>query len=79
MNTRYLRHRQTFLADADIPNDIIILPHDNTNNENTDEDSGDDKHILINNLPADRSRAAAEVLVHENNESDSEDDIPLSI
>ncbi|KAK9732100.1 hypothetical protein QE152_g13121 [Popillia japonica] len=58
---------------------IVILPPDNANNENTDEDSDDDEHISINNLPADQLRAEAEVLVHENNESDSEDDIPLSI
>ncbi|KAK9679715.1 Transposase IS4 [Popillia japonica] len=40
--------------DADIPNDIVILRPDNANNENTDEDSGDDEHISINNLPADQ-------------------------
>lgn len=79
---------------SEIPKNIVIFPPDNANQDLTDEDSGEEDDIQINNLPGSQLRAEAEVLesVHELNDLpsvshitaeseiwDSEDDLPLSV
>ncbi|KAJ8914213.1 hypothetical protein NQ315_002840 [Exocentrus adspersus] len=44
-----------------IPNEIIIFPPEN--NALTDEDSGDESNVEINNLPGGQLRAAAELVL----------------
>lgn len=66
-----------------IPEEIIIFPPED--NENTDEDSGEEDNVEINNLPGRQLRATAEVKLPEtlldsqqSDEFDSDDDLPLS-
>nr|CAI5860738.1 unnamed protein product [Callosobruchus analis] len=70
----------------DSPSDIVIVPPENANNENTDEDSGDEDDVILDNLPGSQLLAEAEVL-HDSTAADtevsadgfdSEDDLPLS-
>lgn len=66
--------------DDRIPNEIIIFPPDS--DAITDEDSGDETHVDISNLPGRQLRADAEVKfcnIGSDNESDSEFDLPLSL
>ncbi|CAH1972734.1 unnamed protein product [Acanthoscelides obtectus] len=65
---------------------IAVLPPVNANEYNTDEDSGDENEVDINNLPGSQLMAEVEV-VFENKGSnqttvesdfDSDDDLPLS-
>lgn len=74
----------------DIPSSICIFPPDH--DDNTDEDSGEEDSVNINNLPGNQLTAEAEVIeseAAENSDStasqnepdestDSEDNIPLS-
>lgn len=69
----------------DIPDSITIFPPDNANGAVTDEDSGEDDSVSIDNLPGRQLRAQAEINCkdppHQEDEeesSDEEDDIPLS-
>lgn len=72
--------------DNDPPDNIVIFPPENANDDNTDEDSGDEENVQISNLPGRQLRAEAEVLqddceaagVATTDTSDSEDDLPLS-
>nr|CAI5859413.1 unnamed protein product [Callosobruchus analis] len=70
----------------DSPSDIVIVPPENANNENTNEDSGDEDDVILDNLPGSQLLAEAEVL-HDSTAADtevsadgfdSEDDLPLS-
>ncbi|KAK4876658.1 hypothetical protein RN001_009164 [Aquatica leii] len=75
---------------ADIPDEIVIFPPENANDCITDEDSGDENDVVLNNLPGCQLRANAEVRIDRNQEdvmanpdevnqeSESEDDLPLS-
>ncbi|XP_036327532.1 uncharacterized protein LOC118740145 [Rhagoletis pomonella] len=57
------------------PRNITIFPPDNANAEITDEDSGDEEIVTLNNLPGSQLRASAEI---EYMSSDSDDDdVPL--
>ncbi|KAK4877693.1 hypothetical protein RN001_010199 [Aquatica leii] len=47
--------------------DIAILPPTNANDDLTDEDSGDEQDLSINNLPASQLLAEAELFSHELN------------
>ncbi|CAH1963883.1 unnamed protein product [Acanthoscelides obtectus] len=69
-----------------IPDTIAVLPPVNANEYNTDEDSGDENEVDINNLPGSQLMTEVEV-VFENKGSnqttvesdfDSDDDLPLS-
>nr|CAI5825389.1 unnamed protein product [Callosobruchus analis] len=67
----------------DSPSDIVIVPPENANNENTDEGSGDEDDVILEYLPGSQLLAEAEVL-HDSTAAvstdgfDSEDDLPLS-
>ncbi|CAH1984377.1 unnamed protein product [Acanthoscelides obtectus] len=72
--------------DVLIPDTIAALPPVNANEYNTDEDSGDENEVDINNLPGSQLMIEVEV-VFENKGSnqttvesdfDSDDDLPLS-
>lgn len=79
---------------ADIPNEIILFPPDNANEYNTDEDSGDENDVVLNNLPGSQLRGIVEVSMGKNQEDrkesedviddvtvdnwNSDDDLPLS-
>lgn len=78
--------------DAEIPNNIYILPPENANEEITDEDSGDEETVNMNNLPGSQLRAEVQVSFEERTQTpepqtpelesdlwDSEDDLPLSV
>ncbi|CAH1980196.1 unnamed protein product [Acanthoscelides obtectus] len=69
-----------------IPDTIAVLPPFNANEYNTDEDSGDENEVDINNLPGSQLMTEVEV-VFENmgsnqttveSDFDSDDDLPLS-
>lgn len=60
----------------EIPDEIVILPPDNANDPNTDEDSGEEDDIVVNNLPGAQLRAEAHVVFED--EWDSDDEKPLS-
>nr|CAH7761214.1 unnamed protein product [Callosobruchus chinensis] len=62
-----------------IPDEIIIFPPDD--GEVTDEDSGEEDNVVINNLPGAQLRTLAEVVlpnIEDVSDFDSEDDLPLS-
>lgn len=64
---------------VDIPEKIIIFPPENANEDReTDEDSGDENIVSLNNLPAPQLRAKAEVITLPNEEWESDDEKPLS-
>lgn len=63
--------------------EICIFPPINAADELTDEDSGDEDYLQIDNLPASQLRAPAEVVFEGRNaehtsSDDSDDDLPLS-
>ncbi|PSN38178.1 hypothetical protein C0J52_15048 [Blattella germanica] len=51
-------------SDPNIPEhiDITIFPPDNSNNDNTDESSGEEENANINNLPGSQLRVEAALL-----------------
>jgi len=53
---------------------IVMQPPDNACNSITDEDSGDEEHVTINNLPSSQLRGAAEVQVESDDNSDPADE-----
>ncbi|CAG4962968.1 unnamed protein product [Parnassius apollo] len=59
-----------------LPTQITIFPPENANADVTDEDSGDEEFVALQNLPGSQLRAPAEVTFHMS--SDEEDDVPLS-
>nr|CAH7751981.1 unnamed protein product [Callosobruchus chinensis] len=69
----------TNLDTDQIPDEIIIFPPDD--GEVTDEDSGEEDNVVINNLPGAQLRTLAEVVlpnIEDVSDVDSEDDLPLS-
>lgn len=72
------------------PDGIVLFPPDNANDENTDEDSGEEDFLTLNNLPGSHLRAEAEVFYDNGTPTDngecskediqweSEDDLPIS-
>nr|CAH7758611.1 unnamed protein product [Callosobruchus chinensis] len=62
--------------EALIPDGIVVLPPVNATDYNTDEDSGDENEVNINNLP--RSQLMTEAERCDNSDFDSDDDLPLS-
>lgn len=71
-------------ADDQSPIDVVIFPPDTANQDLTDEDSGDEELVNINNLPASQLRGPVEILhtnqdMNNQSESDSDDDVPLSV
>ncbi|KAK9752482.1 Transposase IS4 [Popillia japonica] len=66
--------------DTEIPEIITILPPENANADcDTDEDSGDEDLVVLNNLPGPQLTAEAEIQIKPSVEQwDSEDDKPLS-
>ncbi|CAG4937378.1 unnamed protein product [Parnassius apollo] len=59
-----------------LPTQITIFPPENANADVTDEDSGAEEFVALQNLPGSQLRAPAEVTFHMS--SDEEDDVPLS-
>nr|CAH7764837.1 unnamed protein product [Callosobruchus chinensis] len=60
-------------------NEVIVFPPDD--GEVTDEDSGEEDNVVINNLPGAQVRTLAEVVlpnIEDVSDFDSEDDLPLS-
>uniref|UniRef100_A0A6P7FX29 PiggyBac transposable element-derived protein 3-like n=1 Tax=Diabrotica virgifera virgifera TaxID=50390 RepID=A0A6P7FX29_DIAVI len=62
--------------DIDVPDSIAILPPENANDDVTDEDSGEEDNVDIENLPGCQLRAECQVSVP--NQSDSDDDKSLA-
>ncbi|KAK9752400.1 hypothetical protein QE152_g4220 [Popillia japonica] len=77
--------------EINLPDNIVIFPPENANEANTDEDSGDEDLVDINNLLGSQLRSEVEVLNNgdelESSQAeylsldnfDSEDDLPLSL
>jgi len=84
-----LEEAEKALNEDEIPDNIFIFPPEN--DENTDEDSGDENLVTINNLPGNQLRAEAEAqildkglienqeIIPESFAFDSDDDLPLSV
>ncbi|XP_049886088.1 piggyBac transposable element-derived protein 3-like [Pectinophora gossypiella] len=49
--------------EKEVPDSIIIMPPENCNAEVTDEDSGDEDVVLLQNLPGWQLRAPAVVVI----------------
>lgn len=60
---------------------MVIFPPETGNEDHTDEDSGDEEFVDLNNLPGSQLRAPVEIIGpnNSNSETDSDDDVPLSI
>ncbi|KAI4464044.1 piggybac transposable element-derived protein 4 [Holotrichia oblita] len=58
--------------------EIILYPPVNACEDQTDEDSGDEFDLSLNNLPGSQLGAVSEVKFHSDDEWSSDDDIPLS-
>nr|CAH7754554.1 unnamed protein product [Callosobruchus chinensis] len=56
------RQKRTNSRNNDPPSDIVIFPLETANNENTDEDSGDEEDVILDNLPGSQLIAEAEVV-----------------
>lgn len=69
-----------------LPDAIVLFPPNNANDDITDEDSGDDENVVMDNLPGSvlNSQAEASFRTDTTNidilptDSDSDDDIPLA-
>ncbi|KAK9693525.1 hypothetical protein QE152_g34150 [Popillia japonica] len=60
--------------------DIVLMAPENCLADLTDEDSGDENFVSIDNLPGSQLRAEAEVMEHLDEELwEEEDNIPLSL
>ncbi|KAK9744115.1 hypothetical protein QE152_g8089 [Popillia japonica] len=60
--------------------DLVLMPPENCLADLTDEDSGDENFVSIDNLPGSQLRAEAEVMEHLDEELwEEEDNIPLSL
>ncbi|KAI4463131.1 hypothetical protein MML48_4g00005195 [Holotrichia oblita] len=66
--------------DAQLPDLVVLFPTNNANAENTDEDSGEDDDVIIDNLPGSQLNAPVVAVYNqkEDDSYDSEDDVPLS-
>lgn len=64
----------------EIPKSVTIFPPDNSNDPVTDEDSGEEDNVVIDNLPGSQLRIECEVEaeVDSSNEWDSDDELPLA-
>lgn len=69
-------------SDDEVFGTIYIAPPDNANANVTDEDSGDEDNVGLNNLPGGQLRAEAEIRHFDINDyesdDDSDDNIPLA-
>ncbi|KAK4887144.1 hypothetical protein RN001_003415 [Aquatica leii] len=65
---------------SQLPDSVVLYPPINANGENTDEDSGEDDDVTMDNLPGSQLNAPAEAIYgqKEDNLYDSEDELPLS-
>lgn len=70
---------------ANLPDALVVFPPVNANDDVTDEDSGDDENVIMDNLPGSLLDSQAEpvfyadvVNIGEEGSEDSDDDIPLS-
>ena len=54
-----------------------MLPPENTCDDITDEDSGDENFVRPDNLPPSQLTAPAEIMPHITEDSDSEDNAPF--
>ncbi|KAK9688454.1 hypothetical protein QE152_g35313 [Popillia japonica] len=67
------------------PINLVIFPPETANEDHTDEDSGDEELVDLNNLPGSQLRAPAEIIdsneTNENYDSDTDldEDVPLSV
>lgn len=59
-----------------IPDSVIIFPPENHSADITDEDSGDENQVLLDNLPGSQLRAQAEIH-YGSSDSEEEDNLPL--
>ncbi|XP_036337526.1 piggyBac transposable element-derived protein 3-like, partial [Rhagoletis pomonella] len=64
--------------------EVCIFPPNNATGDLTDEDSGDEDYMQMDNLPASQLQAPAEVVFERKNDEstsseDSDDDLPLSL
>ncbi|KAK9694758.1 Transposase IS4 [Popillia japonica] len=73
------------VSEQKLPASITIFPPDNANGEITDEDSGEEDDVCIENLPGSQLRERAELnfdeptrLENTEDSSDEEDNFPLS-
>ncbi|XP_049886812.1 piggyBac transposable element-derived protein 3-like [Pectinophora gossypiella] len=64
--------------EEEVPDSIIIMPPENCNAEVTDEDSGDEDVVLLQNLPGWQLRAPAEIQREDSSDYSDNDDLPLS-
>ncbi|KAI4463212.1 ef-hand calcium-binding domain containing protein [Holotrichia oblita] len=66
--------------DAQLPDSVVLFPPDNANAGNTDEDSGEEDDVTIDNLPGSQLNAPVVAVYNqkEDDSFDSEDDVPLS-
>lgn len=68
-----------------VPDSVVVFPPINDNDDVTDENSGDDEYVVMDNLPGSLLQTQAEVIfnreTYENAEDtdDDEDEIPLVI
>ncbi|KAI4469575.1 helix-turn-helix psq domain [Holotrichia oblita] len=53
---------------SNIPDAIILYPPENANDYNTDEDSGEEDNVVLNNLPGSQLRGNVEVFINEDEE-----------
>lgn len=63
--------------EEEVPDSIVIMPPENCNAEVTDEDSGDEDFVLLQNLPGSQLRAPAEV-EHGDSSDDNDDYLSLA-
>ncbi|KAF5278244.1 hypothetical protein FQR65_LT15733 [Abscondita terminalis] len=59
------------------PDEIILFPPENANDDVTDCDSGDEEFSALNNLPGSQLRNNVEVKVRHKSDYDSDDDISI--
>jgi hypothetical protein len=62
---------------VEIPDSIVILPPENCNADVTDEDSGDENQVNLNNLPGSQLRAPGEACFRSERDSSDDEDVPL--
>lgn len=67
-----------------VPDSVVVFPPINANDDVADEDSGDDKYVVMDNLPGSSLQTQAEVIfnreIYENADDadDDKDEIPLA-
>lgn len=64
---------------VEVPNNVFIFPPVNANDCITDEDSGDDDNVIIDNLPGSQLKAESEMTANNYlDQFDSGDELPLA-